>query len=94
VLLQLVLHAGEVLFVPGNTPHAVENLSDALALAANFVDESNVEDVLREMRTLGLRDRALADAADALEEMDLPPDGGMDEAVGIPAAELVVPMRE
>ena len=28
-----VVHPGEVLFVPGGTPHAVENLTDSLAVA-------------------------------------------------------------
>ena len=50
------MRPGEVLFVPGGTPHAVENLTDSLAVAGNFVDESNLAAALTEMRWLALRD--------------------------------------
>ena len=91
---ELVIGRGELLFVPGGTPHAVENLTDCLALAGNFVDDSNVEDALRDMRLLGLRDGATAAAAEALDEMDLDAEVGMVEALlpreelGVDAAEL------
>ena len=63
-------HAGEVLFVPGGTPHAVENLTDSLAYAGNFVDDSNLSNVLEEMRWLAMRDKQVGEALAALEEMD------------------------
>ena len=87
---EVVVHAGEVLFVPGGTPHAVENLTDSLAVAGNFVDESNLATAVAEMRWLGKRDAAAAAAAEALEEMEWEADEGMDERAG-PLAELVVP---
>ena len=39
----LLCSAGEMLFVPGGAPHAVENVTDCLAIAGNFVDESNLQ---------------------------------------------------
>ena len=87
---EVIVHPGEVLFVPGGTPHAVENLTDSLAIAGNFVDESNLEMALAEMRTLGLRDASLGAVAAALEEMEIGDDEGMEEHVR-PLAEQVVP---
>ena len=47
--------------------------------------------VLREMGWLGLRDAALAEAAAALEEMEMAAEAGIDERVGLSAEALVVP---
>ena len=85
---EVVVHPGEVLFVPGGTPHAVENLTDSLALAGNFVDASNLEAALADMDFLGLRDPAVGAAADALREMELDPSVGMHQSC-LPAEELV-----
>jgi uncharacterized RmlC-like cupin family protein len=35
--------ACQTLFVPGGAPHLVVNLSDTVAFAGNFLDESNFE---------------------------------------------------
>ena len=91
---EVIVHAGEVLFVPGGTPHAVENLTDALAVAGNFVDESNLESVLADMRCMGEVDPALKEAAEALAEMehDDPEHEGLKNLEAyLPATELVMP---
>lgn len=36
---------GELLFVPGGSPHYVENLSATLAVSSNHVDHSNFKEV-------------------------------------------------
>lgn len=78
--------------MPGGTPHAVENVSDCLAIAGNFVDDSNLDAVLGEMSTLGERDHAVTEAADALYEMDFDVDDGMIDHL-LPLDELVVPAQ-
>lgn len=87
--LSLVLEPGQLLFVPGGTPHAVENLSDCLALAGNFVDDSNVEAALADLRVLGVRDANVMAVADALAEMELEAEEGMVEEL-LPVTELAV----
>ena len=87
---EVVVHAGEVLFVPGGTPHAVENLTDSLAYAGNFVDDSNLSNVLEEMRWLAMRDKQVGEAMAALEEMDMAAEEEADEREGLLAEELVV----
>ena len=79
---------------PGGTPHAVENLTDVLAVAGNFVDESNLESVLADMRCMGEVDPALKEAAEALAEMehDDPEHEGLKNLEAyLPATELVMP---
>lgn len=44
-----VLQAGEVLFVPQGTPHEVQNLTETVAVSANFFDQSNLEAAKRRM---------------------------------------------
>merc|ERR1711920_447121 len=68
------LHPGDVLFVPGGTPHAVENLSPTIAFAGNFVDESNIEDVLADLAVLATYDPVEAQTLAALTEVDFEPD--------------------
>ena len=83
------MRPGEVLFVPGGTPHAVENLTDSLAVAGNFVDESNLAAALTEMRWLALRDAEMGRVVASLEEMEVDEEEGMEEEC-CAAAELVV----
>ena len=91
---EVIVHPGEVLFVPGGTPHAVENLTDSLAVAGNFVDESNLEAVLADMGWMGECDPALKEAASALAEMEHE-EAELDALVGLeqpmPAEQLVRP---
>ncbi len=66
----LTLQPGELLFVPGGAPHAVINIDLTVAMAGNFVDDSNVKRVLSELEQTQLRyadDRGLFEA---LSEMD------------------------
>ena len=57
-------------------------------MAGNFLDDSNYEAALRDMRVMGLRDAAVAAAADALDEMEFDPEEGMVEEC-LAAEELV-----
>ena len=54
--LQCILEPGELLFVPYGCPHRVENLEDTLAVSANFVDISNFEIVVEELKGNALLD--------------------------------------
>jgi len=42
---EVVVAPGEVLWVPGGTPHFVENLEDSVAYAGNYIDASNYDKV-------------------------------------------------
>ncbi|XP_076454119.1 uncharacterized protein LOC143289129 [Babylonia areolata] len=59
--MECVLEAGELLFVPGGSPHYVENLETTLAISANFVDLSNFGRVLEELDVSALLDPRAAD---------------------------------
>ena len=48
---------GELLFVPAGCPHRVENLEKSLAISANFVDQSNYDLVVKELRINALVDK-------------------------------------
>ena len=50
---ECVLEPGDILFVPAGCPHHVENLTDTVAISANFVDESNFDLVKRELGAQG-----------------------------------------
>jgi len=64
------LHEGEILFVPGGSPHFVVNEKDSVAFAGNFIDDSNYEAALADLRAMGVRDSAYSDVVSALEEVD------------------------
>jgi solute carrier family 25 thiamine pyrophosphate transporter 19 len=49
------LGPGEVLFVPGGFPHVVHNLDVTVSFAGNYVDESNLDEALRDMALLGAK---------------------------------------
>ncbi len=44
-----ILEAGEVLFVPSGSPHAVQNLGPTIAVSANYIDATNLEVALKEV---------------------------------------------
>lgn len=72
-----VLQPGELVFMPEGTPHAVENIDDSLALAGNFIDETNLAAAIAELRIGDVDDEAwLA----ALESEALP--RAMDMQIG------------
>jgi len=60
---EVVLEQGEVLFVPAGCPHFVENLTDTVAISANFIDSSNLAGAVDHLRVQGYTNpnaRALA----------------------------------
>ena len=65
---QVTLSPGELLFVPAGSPHRVENLEPSLAISANFVDSSNLDEVVRELRVNGLRDPRAQALLEAIED--------------------------
>lgn len=65
------LGPGEVLFVPGGAPHAVHNLDSTVAFAGNFIDDTNLERALFDLRLMGLNQGELMMRShDALNEVD------------------------
>ena len=48
----MVLEEGETLFVPGGAPHLVVNLTDTVAFAGNFVDDSNLEAAMADIKQM------------------------------------------
>jgi len=67
---ECILRAGEVLFVPAGTPHYVENLTDTVAVSGNFIDDSNLPGVLRELRFSSLRNPAMRQLSEVLESYE------------------------
>ena len=53
---ECVLEPGEILFVPSNSPHHVLNLDASVAISGNYVDATNVADVVRDLSVLQLTD--------------------------------------
>lgn len=49
------LAPGEVLFVPGGAAHAVSNLDATVAFAGNFIDDTNLDRALFDLRLMGLK---------------------------------------
>lgn len=67
---ECILEPGDVLFVPAGCPHRVENLEASLAISANFVDNSNLSLVKKELEVnslIDVRSRELLDQLNALE---------------------------
>jgi len=84
------LGPGEVLFVPGGAPHAVHNLDATVAFAGNFIDETNVERALFDLRLMGLNQGAAMTATfDALNEVEFDADLGMFDETTSDARNLV-----
>jgi solute carrier family 25 thiamine pyrophosphate transporter 19 len=69
------LGPGEVLFVPGGSPHAVRNLDCTVAFAGNFVDDVNLDRVLEDLKLMAAKDPALMDSFRALDEVDFDDEG-------------------
>ena len=51
-----MLFRSDLLFVPSGCPHRVENLEASLAISANFVDQSNLNLVKKELEVNSLLD--------------------------------------
>ena len=56
----------DLLFVPADSPHFVQNLSDTIAISCNFVDESNAERALEALGEEAWTDPGAAAAGGAL----------------------------
>ena len=67
---ECVLEPGELLFVPAGCPHRVENLQKSLAISANFVDLSNFEAVLAELRVNAFVDKRAGHLLEVFESED------------------------
>lgn len=69
---QCILEPGELLFVPHGCPHRVENLQDSLAVSANFVDLSNLQVVIEELKASALLDPRAEDLWLQMRRTDFP----------------------
>jgi histone arginine demethylase JMJD6 len=65
-----VLEAGEVLFVPAGCAHHVVNITDSLAISANFVDDSNLALVRDELRIDALQSERARELLDQLRGVE------------------------
>jgi len=74
VAFETVLEPGDVLFVPGNSPHTVENLEAAVAVSGNFVDRSNFDLAVRELDIIGRADGRAKELAAVLRARGKPSD--------------------
>ena len=64
------LGPGEVLFVPGGWPHVVHNLDVTVSFAGNFVDESNLDRALDDLKLLGAKyGSQMVDSFKAIDEV-------------------------
>jgi histone arginine demethylase JMJD6 len=85
------LGPGEVLFVPGGAPHAVHNIDATVAFAGNFIDETNIDRALFDLRLMGLNQGAAMMATfGALDEVEFDPTLGAFEDTTTNMRNLVV----
>ena len=42
IIILITITQGEVLFVPAGCPHGVRNVTDTVAISANYIDSSNL----------------------------------------------------
>lgn len=66
--------SGEILFVPAGSPHTVENVTETVAISANFVDRSNLHLVKQELKAQALADPRAEDLLNQLENLKTPLD--------------------
>ncbi|CAE7504342.1 unnamed protein product, partial [Symbiodinium pilosum] len=91
------LEEGEVLFVPGGAPHLVVNLTDTVAFAGNFLDDSNLEATLADIKEMAAKEGRLEAKEpgpmegflSALEEMVFDPNKAIHEEM-LPGRMLAV----
>jgi len=95
--LDVILEEGDTLFVPGGAPHLVVNLTDTVAVAGNFIDESNFDVAMADIRGMAEHETsgegAMAGLLAALDEIDFEPDRGMHEEL-LPPRHLAVRYRD
>ena len=70
-VIEVVLEKGELLFVPYNSPHRVENLENSMAISGNYVDESNIDCVANHLRRNLLQDPRAGDLLKEFVELGL-----------------------
>lgn len=91
--LDVVLEEGETLFVPGGAPHLVVNLTDTVAVAGNFLDDSNFAAAMSDLRGMAGAEAdssgSIGGVLAALDEIDFEPELGMHEE-NLPPRLLVV----
>jgi hypothetical protein len=87
--IEVVLSPGDVLFVPGGTPHHVENLDNTISYAGNFVDAANVDRVLKDMAVLGATDAGAAAGHIAIDQVDFDRTAGAHHELLQPASLVV-----
>ena len=69
------LGPGEVLFVPGGWPHVVHNLDVTVSFAGNYVDESNLDRALDDLKLLGCKyGSQMVDSFEAIDEVWFDPE--------------------
>ena len=69
------LAPGEVLFVPGGAAHAVSNLDATVAFAGNFIDDTNLDRALVDLRLMGRkRGEQMMQSFYALDEVEFDDD--------------------
>ena len=90
------LGPGEVLFVPGGAPHQVKNLDATVAIAGNYVDETNLDRALADLELQAAQQGAgMAETFRTIDEVDFDDAAAeWDGAAGpLPIAHLVVPYQ-
>ena len=65
------LKPGQLLFVPGGSPHKVENLKDSVAVSGNFVNETNIDEAVQHFKINALQDPRTADLLHELVNLGL-----------------------
>lgn len=71
--IEVIQRAGDIVFIPGGTPHAVENLEDIIGVSMNYVDAANVDSALAELRQSALAgDASYAALLEALDDASVP----------------------
>ena len=65
------LKPGQLLFVPGGSPHKVENVQDSVAVSGNFVNETNIEDAVEHFKINALTDPRTMDLLQELVNLKL-----------------------
>lgn len=75
---EVMLEAGDVLFVPGGTPHYVENIDVTVSYAGNFIDDSNFDRATHDIRLIGERQgEAMRSTYQAIDQVEYDPEVGM-----------------
>jgi len=57
----ICLEEGDLLFVPGGSPHRVENIEKSVAVSGNFVNETNLEEAIWHFKVNAMKDSRYQD---------------------------------